>query len=436
MLSLTAGAHVVLLKKWGEKVGPCMQMLHFMFAVGAFFAPLIAKPFISVESIDDVAANSSSCPDDALSQNSSLLSSGMVNLTCLNLTAPWNDSLADCYSQDVTPGGADSSSAGRFGWAYWISCSFVVLPLVAFAYYSIRIEIFNCLKRKRGRDTDFLPQGSAQHSSQPNPRLIRRWVFKGPMMGLLFVFMFVYVGAEVAYGTFVFTFAVKGTLCFSKHSAAILTSVFWGTFAFTRFISISLALLKMPASVMMAINLTGSLFASTILLIFRHNATGVWVGSALLGTSFAGIYPTGMSWLGENVEISGKSTAVLVSGGNLGDIILPTVVGILIGHTTPDALIFFTFVFVVTAALVITLLFVLAWFGRRREEANSGLSSYERANTDDEQELIASEEKDEEEKADEEEESIAMTSLSSSNGMDTSISDIVPLASLNQESEC
>ena len=48
----------MLMRLWGEKVGPCMQVLHFSFALGTVIAPLISKPFISEEKASADGANS------------------------------------------------------------------------------------------------------------------------------------------------------------------------------------------------------------------------------------------------------------------------------------------------------------------------------------------------------------------------------------------
>ena len=101
--------------------------------------------------------------------------------------------------------------------------------------------------------------------------------------------------------------------------------------------SVTLALLKVRASVMITMNLSGSLLAATIMVFFPQ----IWLGAAILGASYASIYPTTMVWLGQNVEATGRATSVVVTGGTLGDTILPAVVGALIAHVSPDSLIYF-----------------------------------------------------------------------------------------------
>ncbi len=75
-----------------------------------------------------------------------------------------------------------------------------------------------------------------------NHKLNQSLIFKITVLSWLFIFMFVYVGLEVAYGNLFFTVAVTGPLQLSKLQVTVIQSLFWGTFAFTRIISIVLAL--------------------------------------------------------------------------------------------------------------------------------------------------------------------------------------------------
>ena len=379
------GAHAVLMRLWGEKVGPSMQLLHFAYALGAFFAPIISKPFLS-EEMDGV--------------NSSNISFQLANLTCSN---NWNGTLdfgsgelldmyvynrTDCMelvnrtcfvltagsnltrelSSVIPDGFIDCSNMTTLSplqgdlirWPYWISASFFLLPLLAFAYYAIKFELMQCCTvRDVSNSTP-----SSESVKKPTTKL--PFVYKFITYSLLFFFMFLYVGLEASFGTLIFTASVKGKLNFSKPTAAVLTSVFWGTFAFMRLFSVILALLKVRASTMIAMNLSGSLLAAIIMVFFPHNATAIWIGSAVLGSSYAAIYPTTMTWLGENIEASGRATSVLVTGGTLGDTILPAVVGALIAQVSPDSLIYFTFSGVIVSAMIVTALFIAAHVQKRR----------------------------------------------------------------------
>ncbi len=402
------------MKMWKDKAGPCMQFLHFAFALGAFFAPLLAKPFLSEEvgdkesSSDPVVSNFScserlnelpftfgnaslsSYNDSRIDTNCTLLL--IINSLCSNHTTNYSsgNQLEEllAFSNCSTSTGAaisdqEDSNSLLFAWAYWIAASFFVPPLLAFMYYAIRIELVPRFRKEPSTQTTASPDEDEQvqeedledsksrEGDEKSVPMKQSRCYRFLLLSLLFVFMLFYVGIEVAFGSFIFTVAVKGELQFSKQKAAFLASVFWGTFAFTRLFSVILAVVKTPASWMMTGNITGSVIAATIMLAFPHNAIAIWIGSAVLGVSFASIYPTTMTWFAQNMEVTGKATAVLITGGTLGDIALPAAVGFLVGHVSPDALIYFTFIGIFVSALFLVLLFLTAHIERKRSRVAS-----------------------------------------------------------------
>ena len=75
---------------------------------------------------------------------------------------------------------------------------------------------------------------------------IHHWI----LFGLFAFFYFFYVGAEVAYGSYVTTFAVRSKLSLTKQVGAEITAIFWGSFAAMRFASIFAAIYLRPIYVM------------------------------------------------------------------------------------------------------------------------------------------------------------------------------------------
>ena len=350
----------MLIKLWGDKSGPCMQMLHFAFALGGFFAPLIAKPFVSeaaegaeINNVTEMTAGNGNCSNPSVHYDFA----GMGTDLDLN-----------CSTIDTS----NSINTLLFGWAYWIAATFLILPLLAYLYYAAKLELLaacKCFRRNNlysltTEETESTPPTNS--SEQRNTLSKQTVLYTIVIFTNLFFFMLFYVGTEIAFGSLIFTFAVKGELQFSKSKAAVLAAVFWGTFAFTRLFSVTLALLKVPASYMLIGNISGSMIAATIMIIAPHNATAIWIGSAVLGTSMAAIFPTTMTWMSEHVPVSGKATAVLVTGGTVGDTTIPAAIGTLIAHVSPDSLIYSTFAGLVISLLLIVILFATAYIQKRR----------------------------------------------------------------------
>ena len=145
----TKGVHAVLMRLWGNKSGPCMQFVHAAFALGAFIAPLIAKPFIQ-----DIPNTEDDC-------NSSFVFNVSCNVTETSVTCIRDSTIAEICNKTASAAiniyydntsncsvVSDESLTLRYGWAYWISAMFLVIPLIAFTYYAIRYDTTVCLKKK------------------------------------------------------------------------------------------------------------------------------------------------------------------------------------------------------------------------------------------------------------------------------------------------
>ena len=320
-----------------------MQILHFSWAFGAFIAPLVAKQFI--QEVSEECRN---------------LTSG--NIDELNCTSypDWNVSASSNTSYSEAP--------SQFSYAYYVTASLFIPSLVAFLYFAVRHECVGrcCFQQKESREEDKPhPRESTNKESPSNKYPLCYLVI---LFTLIFCFMFLYVGLEAGFGSLIFTVAVTGELDFSKTNAALLQSVYWGAFAFTRLLSVTLAILQVRASIMIMGNLFGSFVATLIMTFYTHNSTAIWIGSAVLGMSFASIFPTVMTWMSENAKASGKATAVLVTGGTLGDITLPAIMGALVAQVHPDSLIYITFVGVILSAGIAALIFLTACLQKRNRE--------------------------------------------------------------------
>ena len=374
----------MLLKLWKEGSGPCMQVLHFAFAFGAFIGPLIAKPFISEEK-------------------------DRVNTT--NQTGSgWGQE----YGQNQT----DTSSESQFGWAYWISSSLFLPTMIAYAFYAVKYEFVRRLCKKpqsspqsndheqqdsneeeaedgvtdevSGEIALIPPNDDVRGSSVESPATSadaevvmqsptsagakkESLLFKVTVICLLCIFVFLYVGMEASYGTWIFTVVVTGVLNFPKSRGTIIQSLYWGTFAFARLFSILLALLNIKASVMMTGNLTGSLIATIIMISFPHNATAIWIASAVLGMSYASIYPTTITWMCETIEVTGTTSSLLLSVSAIGLITIPSPVGTLVAQVAADSLFYVTFVGVSISAFFIAVLFTITYLHNRKQWASGYL---------------------------------------------------------------
>ena len=372
-----------------------MQILHFSWSFGAFIAPLIAKCFfreVSDDKKNDTMYNLT-CSD--IWTNSSTVTESTTAIptapgvdydcfltfieTCKNLTNSLyyyyyvdEPNLAD-YNCTMTTS-PTSEAPTDFIFAYFIAASLFLPSLVAFIFYAVRRECLGkcCSKlaiaRRQSELKDMHKMDDAASDYEEEfgkPPLCFTILF----FSQLFCFMFLYVGLEAGFGSLIFTVAVTGQLGFLKSTAAVLQSVYWGTFCFTRMISVTCALFGVRASIMIMGNLFGSFIASLIMIFYIHNALAIWIGSAVLGMSYASIFPTTMTWMSENTKATGKAIAVLVTAGTVGDITLPAVMGVMVAKVSPDSLIYVTFIGVIISAATAAVMFLTACLQKRRLRA-------------------------------------------------------------------
>ncbi|KAI5094496.1 sodium-dependent glucose transporter 1 [Silurus meridionalis] len=277
---LDTGGNVLILNTWGDQAGPHMQALHFSFALGAFVSPIIAKLLFGHES---------SFSDRSASQT-----------TASNITSV------------ALPFFHGRSAVMTSMWAYVVIGAFILfVSLLFFILYSRSSTSSN-----KAASTPGNPPFFAKHHTA--------------LIILLALFFFFYVGAEVAYGSFIFTYA-KEYVGWEEPRAAELNSLFWGSFAACRGAAIFFATCFYPGTLII-LSLLGSVVASLCLVLLNHHPVMMWFSTAIYGASMAATFPSGISWVEQYTTVSSKSAAAFVIGAALGEMVLPASLGFLLGR--------------------------------------------------------------------------------------------------------
>ncbi|XP_025238786.1 sodium-dependent glucose transporter 1 [Theropithecus gelada] len=278
---LDTGGNVLILALWGDKGAPHMQALHFSFALGAFLAPLLAKlalgPTASAENCTEADFH-----HPALNRSSEADSEALFGVpNDMNLL-----------------------------WAYAVIGTYMFL---------VSVILFGL----------FFKNSSKQEKTRASAQTSRRAKYHNALLCLLFLFFFFYVGAEVTYGSYVFSFATTHA-GMKESEAAGLNSIFWGTFAVCRGLAIFFATCLQPGTMIVLSNI-GSLTSSLFLVLFDKKPICLWIATAVYGASMATTFPSGISWIEQYTTIHGKSAAFFVVGAALGEMAIPAVIGILQG---------------------------------------------------------------------------------------------------------
>ena len=172
-----------------------------------------------------------------------------------------------------------------------------------------------------------------------------------------------YNGASLAYGGWVYTYAIEMNLA-NATNAAYLTSVFWGALTLGRLAAIPLALRFSPRAILRA-DYIGAFISLLAMLFFPRSLAAVVITSAGFGFALASIYPTTMTLSGQLMTMSGKVTGLFSIGQSFGAMLIPWLIGQFFETSGPQAM---TVVLLVDMALALV---VLAVLGSRAAPANA-----------------------------------------------------------------
>ncbi|XP_008582749.1 PREDICTED: sodium-dependent glucose transporter 1 [Galeopterus variegatus] len=347
---LDTGGNVLILALWGDEGAPHMQALHFSFALGAFLAPLLAK-------------------------------------LALGATVPAENHTEPDFHHPLCNRSSEADSECLFGapddlnllWAYAVIGTYILI-----------VSIFLFIL--------FLKKSSRQEKAKLSVQMSRRAKYHNALLCLLFLFFFFYVGAEVTYGSYVFSFATTHA-GMKESEAAGLNSIFWGTFAACRGLAIFFATCLQPGTMIVLSNI-GSLVSSLFLVLFDKNRICLWAATSVYGASMATTFPSGVSWIEQYTTIHGKSAAFFVVGAALGEMAIPAMIGILQGkHPDLPVVLYTSLGSSVATAILFPVLYKLATApldrqrkGNRKTEdqkallSSSGLNDYEEENEEDDAE--------------------------------------------------
>jgi fucose permease len=152
------------------------------------------------------------------------------------------------------------------------------------------------------------------------------------------LFLFFYVGAEIAFGGWIYTYTVELALA-PAAQAAYITSGFWLAFTIGRLVSVPLATRYTPSQ-LIAAALLGCVVFMSIVVMFADSAAALWV--AALGTGFcmAPVYPSGFTLAVQGLRLTARASGVILLGDSFGAMILPWLVGEVLGAAGPRAMVY------------------------------------------------------------------------------------------------
>ena len=164
---------------------------------------------------------------------------------------------------------------------------------------------------------------------------------------LLFaLFLFLYVGAEVGFGGWIFTYSATLRLA-TPATAAYLTSVFWGALTIGRLVAVPLASRFRHRTILFA-DLSGSLLSVILIFSFSDSFAVTLLGTFGVGFFMASVFPTVLSLAGNSLSLTGAVTGRFIVGASAGAMTVPLLIGQLFEPVGPQVV-----MYVVSGALLL-----------------------------------------------------------------------------------
>jgi fucose permease len=175
------------------------------------------------------------------------------------------------------------------------------------------------------------------------------------LVALVALFFFLYTGAEISFGGWIFTYAVALGLS-GETAAAYLTSAFWGAITLGRLLTIPVAARLRPRFILLG-GLMGCLVSVSVILLWSNTLAAIWLGTLGLGFSMASIFPTTLSLAERRVTITGRVSGWFFAGASAGGMTLPWLIGQFFETIGPRVMMFAILVNLIVAVGVFAVLF-------------------------------------------------------------------------------
>ena len=172
------------------------------------------------------------------------------------------------------------------------------------------------------------PKASVEEESEGKDKGYLRKVL--PMVIIAMLFLFFYVGSELTYGNWIYTYALTMNLA-DATQAAYLTSGFWLSFTIGRAISI-IAAARLKAEQVLAGAFIGGLSILTLALAAPQSINLLWVATIGIGFFMAPVWATGYNLAGQSIKLTATISSIIILGDSFGGVVLPWLTGLAIEH--------------------------------------------------------------------------------------------------------
>ncbi len=203
--------------------------------------------------------------------------------------------------------------SGDITWAFWV-LALLTLPAAAWLLYLPSPAIYTVSKDDPAGQVNYL------------------------LVALFAGFFFLYVGSEISFGSWIFTYITALNLA-GETTARYLNSAFFGAITVGRLLAIPIAAYFRPRTILFS-DFAGGLASVGLILLWPDSLTAVWLGVLGAGLSLASIFPTMLSLAERRMAMTGRVTSWLFAGGSVGAMLIPWLIGQLFEYLGPRSTMF------------------------------------------------------------------------------------------------
>lgn len=255
----------------------------------------------------------------------------------------------------------ETTQQTRVHFSYLIIGCYVLVSSMLFSITYLVWVKFEELDKPRRK------QKTTNNNGYIGPRDFEPMWYRAPMMTAMFLRFATLVGIEVAFASFLMTFAVKG-LNWSKADGIAVTSSFRACFAAARGLGVVFAVFVSPTK--MVLKDMAILVASFAVLTFfveSHDLV-LWIGSGAVGFGIGSMYGSSLSWADRQMIVTAKAGSTFVTGTWIGVLVVPACIGYLFDNFGPLWFIYSCSVstLLIVPAVALAMLFAWCYHKRRR----------------------------------------------------------------------
>jgi fucose permease len=190
---------------------------------------------------------------------------------------------------------------GGYTWGYWL-IALLLLPVVVLVW-----------------------RAPSPHALHHEPGAADQQPVNWPLVILFMLFFLTFVGAEGAYGGWIYSYAVATGIA-APAVAAYMTSAYWGALTLSRLAAIPLSMRFRPRTLLI-VDLVGCVIGLSLAVLGKGSPAMIWLATIIFGASVATLFPMTMSFAGEVVTVTGQFTGLIFVGASLGGMLIPWLIG-------------------------------------------------------------------------------------------------------------